>query len=142
VALGSKVVARDAAGAWAMFEEWALPRIAAGLQSHPARAKQLLQVMYAWVAVDADAHARAIKKLQDALGAPLVFGRAMAVLVWLESDLSENLLDLYLYYAAMGSTAAAPRDRAAAASIIHALTVKSPAPLLALVPRLQQVRVA
>ena len=122
LAVGSEATAIDAAVSRGLFVEYALPlmlpMLSAGIRRRPA-----LVGMYAFSENDVLTHARLIKTLQDSLGGgdDGVFVHCAAVLVTIESQFNDDLLDVYLYYAIMGSSMAEPAVRAAALSMLPAI---------------------
>jgi hypothetical protein len=76
--------------------------------------------MYAFSENNVLTHARSIKTLQDSLGSADIgsFIHCATVMVSIESQFNDDLLDVYLYYAIMGSSMAEPSVRAAVLSML------------------------
>jgi len=108
--------------------EYALPRIARFLTDNSSRAWLVVPILYAFVPDEPSFHYQVMKHLQEALPhSPATFLRSIAILVWQERQFTDDLIDLYKFYATVGLSSTSPRDRAAAASILCALGNHVPA---------------
>jgi hypothetical protein len=138
LAVGSEATAIDAAASRGLFVEYALPLMLPML-SAAIRRRPALVGMYAFSENDVLTHARLIKTLQDSLGGgdDGVFVHCAAVLVTIESQFNDDLLDVYLYYAIMGSSMAEPAVRAAALSMLPAIIEQNEALVLNMLGRLE-----
>ena len=138
LAVGNESTAIDAAVSRGLFVEYALPLMLPMLSS-AVRRRPALVGMYAFSENDVLTHARLIKTLQDSLGGgdDGVFVHCAAVLVLIESQFNDDLLDVYLYYAIMGSSMAEPAVRAAALSMLPAIIEQNEALVLNMLGRLE-----
>lgn len=138
LAVGNESTAIDAAASRGLFVEYALPLMLPMLSS-AVRRRPALVGMYAFSENDVLTHARLIKTLQDSLGGgdDGVFVHCAAVLVQIESQFNDDLLDVYLYYAIMGSSMAEPAVRAAALSMLPAIIEQNEALVLNMLGRLE-----
>ena len=138
LAVGNEATAIDAAVSRGLFVEYALPLMLPMLSS-AIRRRPALVGMYAFSENDVLTHARLIKTLQDSLGGgdDGVFVHCAAVLVTIESQFNDDLLDVYLYYAIMGSSMAEPAVRAAALSMLPAIIEQNEALVLNMLGRLE-----
>jgi hypothetical protein len=138
LAVGNEATAIDAAVSRGLFVEYALPLMLPMLSS-AVRRRPALVGMYAFSENDVLTHARLIKTLQDSLGGgdDGVFVHCAAVLVMIESQFNDDLLDVYLYYAIMGSSMAEPAVRAAALSMLPAIIEQNEALVLNMLGRLE-----
>ena len=138
LAVGGEATAIDAASARGLFVEYALPLMLPML-SAAVRRRPALVGMYAFSENDVLTHARLIKTLQDSLGGgdDGVFVHCAAVLVTIEAQFNDDLLDVYLYYAIMGSSMAEPSVRAAALSMLPTIIEQNAALVVNMLGRLE-----
>jgi hypothetical protein len=138
LAVGNEVTAADAATGRSLFVEYALP-LMLPLLSSPIRRRAALVGMYAFSENDVLTHARLIKTLQDSLGGndDGTFIHCAAVLVTIEAQFNDDLLDVYLYYAIMGSSMAEPAVRAAALSMLPSIVEQNPTLVINMLGRLE-----
>jgi hypothetical protein len=136
--VGSEVTAVDAAQGRSLFVEYALPMVLPMLQA-PVRRRAALVGMYAFSENDVLTHARLIKTLQDSLGGgdDGTFIHCAAVLVTIEAQFNDDLLDVYLYYAIMGSAMPEPSVRAAALSMLPTIIAQNPTLVINMLGRLE-----
>lgn len=132
-AVGSAAMAASPAVAQHLCVTGILPSLASMLTCRPGSRHGALQVLYAWTPRDISARIGTIRALQESLASMSVFLGALSVLVFLEPDMDDTLLDLYLYYATLAIAEPAPSLRAAGVSTLAVLTDVAPhavAPLL------------
>lgn len=138
LAVGNEVTAVDASSGRQLFVEYALPMMLP-LLSAPMRRRAALVGMYAFSENDVLTHARLIKTLQDSLGGADdgAFIHCAAVLVTIEAQFNDDLLDVYLYYAIMGSSMPEPSVRAAALSMLPTIIEQNPTLVVNMLGRLE-----
>jgi len=138
VTIGGEAIVLDPATTRGFFVEYALPLLLPKL-STAVRRRPVLMGMYAFSENDVLTHARLIKTLQDSLGSADIgsFIHCAAVMVSIESQFNDDLLDVYLYYAIMGSSMAEPSVRAAALSMLPVIIEQNPTLVVNMLGRLE-----
>ena len=138
VQVGAKASASDPSLARGMWVEYALPLLCP-LLATSARRSPVLRCMYAFAESDVLTHARLIKTLQDSLGGGSSAGfiHCVATLITVEEEFTDDLLDVYLYYAMMGTGMSEPSARAAALSMLPTLAKYNEVLVLQMLPRLE-----
>ena len=115
--VGARMTNEDAFLACGLFGDYGLPKIVPLLKTKPAKRKGLLGMMYFFC--ESSMHLRVIKALQDSLDDMDAFLQCIVILMHLEPDgFSEDLLDLYIYYAMTGLGHQSATLRASALSMV------------------------
>jgi hypothetical protein len=122
-AVGERMVAKDAYVPFALFADFALPKVAVLCQQQPRKLVRIAPLVFAYSVADADEHVKVLRRLQEEIGSVPTFVQCLAATVALERDFSDKLLDLYHYYAALGSRSPDPHQRAAALATYAQLAV-------------------
>jgi hypothetical protein len=119
--VGEKMVAKDAYVPFALFADFALPKVAQLCSQQARKLGRLAPLFYAYCAPDADEHVKVLRRVQEEINSVPVFVQCLVALVQLEREFTEKLLDMYHYYGVLGTRAAQPQLRAAALSVLAAL---------------------
>jgi len=98
--VGYGMMNHDAYVASGLFMEYGLPKMVGLLSSRPTKRRRLLEMAYSFCSQQY--HLKFIKAMQDSLQDMQTFLHCIVVLMHLEKDFTEDLLDLYLYYAMVG----------------------------------------
>uniref|UniRef100_A0A7S0W760 Spermatogenesis-associated protein 4 n=1 Tax=Hemiselmis tepida TaxID=464990 RepID=A0A7S0W760_9CRYP len=115
--IGARMTAEDPFLACGLFGDYGLPKIVPLLKTKPAKRKGLLGMMYFFC--ESTMHLRVIKALQDSLDDMDCFLQCIVILMHLEPEgFSEDLLDLYIYYAMTGLGHQSATLRASALSMV------------------------
>lgn len=136
-ATGRALLSRDATTAGQLLADFGFPVLVPLLKAAPHHATLLLEVVYAFTAPTDDGHIGTLKLLHDALCDQQAFLFCLAKLVRLEKSFSDELLDLYVYYAVIALSMPSARVRASALSMLPVLCGSSHALVLDMLPRLQ-----
>mmetsp|Transcript_63195 Transcript_63195/g.131448 ORF Transcript_63195/g.131448 Transcript_63195/m.131448 type:complete len:761 (-) Transcript_63195:203-2485(-) len=114
--IGAKMTEHDAFLACGLFGDYGLPKLVPLLKGKPAKRKGLLGMTYCFC--EASMHLRVIKALQDQVDDMSCFLQCIVILMHLEAGFSEDLLDLYIYYAMTGLGQQSASLRASALSML------------------------
>lgn len=139
--IGTKMTERDAFVACGLFGEYGIPKIVPQLKSKPAKRKGLLWMTYCFC--EASMHLSVIKALQDALDDMGCFLQCIVILMHQEenfSEESEDLLDLYIYYAMTGLGHQSASLRASALSMLVLVAEQSPLLVMPMLEKLEAMR--
>lgn len=136
IATGTVLCVRDPLLASQLLTDFGLPRLVPLLKAVPAHAVPLLEAVYAFTAQTDEAHIAVIKSLHDSIADQQAFIFCLTKLVRLETDLSEDLLDLYVYYGVIALSLPSARVRAAALSMLPRICEHAQALVLQMLPRL------
>lgn len=135
-ATGTVLCARDPSLASQLLMDFGLPRLVPLLKAVPAHAIPLLEAVYAFTAHTDEAHIALIKSLHDSMADQQAFIFCLTKLVRLETELSEDLLDLYVYYGVIALSLPSARVRAAALSMLPRICEHAHSLVLQMLPRL------
>jgi hypothetical protein len=137
--LGGYLVSQDMVVSYHLFVDYVLPKLAQMLQSHPGKREVLLGLMFEFVHPDGATHIQLLKVLQDSLPDVGTFQMCLSHLISKEQDLSDDLLDLYIYYAIQGMSAESSSVRAASLSIVEFIARSSPHLVLPMFSKLESM---
>jgi len=123
--------------AYAVLTEFALPFFMPTLRvGSPAKVSALLRVVYALVPPTPEAHIDAIRALQNAVNDQAAFVGLLPSLIAMEAAFSSDLIALYVYYCVLALDLPSSKLRAAAIGMLVIIAEQNPAPILALIPKL------
>jgi len=123
--------------AYAVLTEFALPFFMPTLRmGSPAKVSALLRVVYALVPSTPEAHIDAIRALQNAVNDQATFVGLLPTLIAMETAFSSDLIALYVYYCVLALDLPSSKLRAAAVGMLVTVADQNPAPILALIPKL------
>uniref|UniRef100_A0A7S0E7K1 Spermatogenesis-associated protein 4 n=1 Tax=Hanusia phi TaxID=3032 RepID=A0A7S0E7K1_9CRYP len=114
--IGQRMTLQDPFLACGLFGDYGIPKIVPLLKTKPAKRRSLLSMMYCFC--ETSMHLRMIKALQDGLEDMTCFLQCVVILMHLETSFTEDLLDLYIYYAMTGLGQQSASLRAAALSMV------------------------
>ena len=137
--VGRAMIMSESLATEKLFVDFGLPKLVPLLRTHGASAPKtqaLASLLYAFTVDNDVAHIAAIKSLQDALSDQEVFVLSLCALVPHEPDMSEDLLDLYVYYCIIGLGMPSPRMRAASLSMLPIIATHDHKLVLDMLPRL------
>lgn len=124
--LGDRMVAKDAATTWMLFQEYGMGHVAQILTSAPSKRMACCHALYAYAEDNVGAHTQVLKQLKEALPDELgVYVHALTVLIFLERELDDNLLDVYAYYCAIGMAMPSPTLRASSIAMLASITARN-----------------
>ncbi|KAJ1482496.1 hypothetical protein T484DRAFT_1952072 [Baffinella frigidus] len=139
--IGTKMTEKDAFVACGLFGEYGLPKLVPILKAKPSKRKGLLWMTYCFC--EASMHLSVIKALQDALDDMGCFLQCIVILMHQEegfSEESEDLLDLYIYYAMTGLGHQSASLRASALSMLVLVAEQSPLLVMPMLEKLEAMR--
>ncbi len=128
-----------------MFFKTIFPRIRSTLEQNAGKRQSLLQILYSFVPTNSSAHIRIVKRLHSEMVNKLdLFIQCLTFLIYLETDLNNEvdgdaLVDLYLYYAVIGSEMASPNTRTASVAMLCVLSATHPDPVIRLIPKVKEM---
>lgn len=123
--------------AYSVLTEFALPFFLPTLRGgSPAKVSAMLRVVYALVPPTPEAHIDAIRALQNAVNDQALFVGLLPSLIGMEEAFSSDLVALYVYYCVLALDLPSPKLRAAAIGMLVTIAEHNPAPILALIPKL------
>ncbi len=137
VEVGAACVGQDPTAAWGLFQDFCLPRVCELVRLHPAKRYDLLRIVYNFCRNDVATHVVVIKKLKDVLNDRDIFVHCLTMTIFLENLFTEDLLDLYVYYCAVGLSLPKPSLRAAALSMLTVVVDESHQIVLSMLDRLE-----
>jgi hypothetical protein len=123
--------------AYSVLTEFALPFFLPTLHggsNHKIVA--MLRVVYALVPATPEAHIDAIRALQNGVNDQAVFVGLLPNLISMETTFSSDLVALYIYYCVLALDLPSPKLRAASIGMLVTIAEHNPAPILALIPKL------
>ena len=115
------MVTKDAYVPFALFADFGLPKLSALCHAQPRKLAQLVPLVFAFAAVDAEEHVKVVRKLQEAIADVSVFVQCLAVLIQHEREFSEKMMEMYTYYCMIGLRATSAFTRAVALSMLSVL---------------------
>jgi len=118
VDLGKQMVKLDPSTATEMFVDYTLKPLGDLLFNAPGKRHAILRILYSFCEQDVDAHITMIKKLQANVPDMPTFVHSLTILIFMERQMNEALLDLYLYYCVIGITMQSPALRAASIAML------------------------
>lgn len=117
------MVSKDQYVPFALFCDFALPKLCTLLKSQPRKLPILSRLIYSYAVPDVEEHVKAIRRVQEALEDASTFVHVLSVLISSEREFNEKLLDLYTYYCMIGMRHASPLLRSAS---LHMLSILAP----------------
>jgi hypothetical protein len=137
--LGEKMVAQEAANAEAYFAEVAMKSLTILLKRAPAKREYLCHLVYSYCQSEPSARLRVIQNLSEHLKDMAELVRCLAVLIKYDKEFSEELHDVFIYYALLGCEHSAPSVRTAALAVFSHLGSLNYQPVLYVVPHLRHL---
>lgn len=117
VDLGEQMVNDNAEDTQELFKEIALQTMSGIISSSAEKRPAILKILYAFCAQDISAHITLIKDLQKSIAEMPTFIHALTILIFMERQMNDVILDLYLYYCLIGVSGDMPSSSLKAASI-------------------------
>lgn len=136
VDLGEFMISSDASTATSLFQDFALPNLTLMLESSPGKRHAVLRIMYAFCRQDVSSHIQMIKELQERVPEMSTFVHALTILIFMEKQMNDALLDLYLYYCVIGSEQPSPSLRAASIAMLSVVVAHNEALVTDMLPKL------
>lgn len=115
--VGRLMVEKDQYVPFALLCDFGLPKIIS-LLKRDANNPKIIRILYAFSVEDVEEHVNVIRKLRDTLEDFDTFVVCLSTLVRLETQFSNKLLDLYLYYILAGLHNRSPTIRACCLSML------------------------
>jgi hypothetical protein len=137
VELGRSMVAKDAGATASLFGDFALTKLSQMLGSNPGKRHAILRVIYAFCQQDVTTHIQMIKLLQERVPEMGTFVHALTILIFMERQMNDALLDLYLYYCVIGVSMPSPSLRAASVAMLAVVIAHNVDLVVDMLPRLQ-----
>jgi len=136
VDLGEFMISNDASTATSLFQDFALPNLTLMLESSPGKRHAVLRVMYAFCRQDVSSHIQMIKELQERVPDMSTFVHALTILIFMEKQMNDALLDLYLYYCVIGISMSSPSLRAASIAMLSVVVAHNEMLVTDMLPKL------
>jgi len=142
VDLGKQMVVQDSATTEEFFDNNALQNLSDLISSSPGKRHDALRILYAFCAQDVNSHVKAIKQLQSKFqngeSEMETFIHSLTILIFMERQMNETLLDLYLYYCVIGTTDRYPPSlRAASVAMLSVVVANNVSLVLDMLPSLK-----
>lgn len=137
VDLGKRMVSQDAAKTTEMFCDFYLKPLSTIMLNNTGKHHACLRILYAFCAQDATSHIDMIKKLQEEVQELPIFVNAMTILIFMERNMNDALLDLYLYYCLIGTSPnQSPSLRAASIAMLSVVVTHNVSMVVEMLPQL------
>jgi len=135
VEIGKKMVELDNSTTTNSFEDYTLKPLGELLRS-PGKRHAILRILYSFCPQDVDSHIAMIKKLQSNVKDMNTFVHALTILIFMERQMNDSLLDLYLYYSIIGITEKEPGLRAASIAMLSVVVAHNASAVTESMPHL------
>lgn len=100
--VGKQMVSKDPYVPLALFLDFGLPKMFTVLKRDVSKLPALTRLLYAFSFKDADEHVKVIRMLKEGLDDFVTLVRCLSILISLETNFTDQSLDLYLYYIIAG----------------------------------------
>lgn len=139
-AIGKWCVRKDPQSSVALFCDFALLKVPTTVLQNPGKRTGVLRAMYAFSPPGTTSHVQCIKRLQAALPNIFDFISCLSVLAPFETNVDAALLDLYMYYVAIGLAHPNPKLRACSVFIMASLLPMSSSQATDVINLLPEIR--
>jgi hypothetical protein len=136
VDLGVQMIGQDASTASQLFSDFSLPNLSLMLENSPGKRHAVLRIMYAFCKPDVSSHIQMIKELQATVPEMSTFVHALTILIFMEKQMNDALLDLYLYYCVIGISMTSPNLRAASIAMLSVVVAHNEMLVIDMLPKL------
>jgi hypothetical protein len=119
--LGELILEKDASSSLSLFVDFVLSKLIKTLQENASKRKGILSIMAAFCPSDSPSRLQSIKSLRNFVPDVKVFLICLGIIADDETNPSATIVDLYIYYAAIGLGLPSPHVRAASVGILTAM---------------------